>query len=134
MVVEVIRIGNLLGNNKIMVKRKGDAVYMHYLDILRKNLDCSYIKCDEEMIKPSSSDCIWFSKKGHTNVKGDIERLPSEGDDIEIDHKMDIGTAIWRSGTIHRVIEDRIIVCDSSVYVLHSTEHWREKALSEIGI
>ena len=131
--VEILKIGSIIpteGRDTIMVVYNGGPIFDHYVSILKEKCgdEYKYLKTDQSIVGTPSNRPDRFSRfdKPSDTLKGIQNANPVVGQSY--------GIGSWYTSTVHKIIDDDILLTRNSVYAIHNVEKIRDKKLNDLGI
>ena len=138
--VEILKIGSIIprvvgdkinaDSETIMVVSDGGPLFDHYVVILKEKCGdkYKYLKTDQSIVGTPDIRPDRFSKfdKKYNTLKGIQNDNPVVGQSY--------GIGSWYTSTVHKIIDDDILLTRNSVYAIHNVEKIRDKKLNDLGI
>lgn len=138
--VEILKIGSIIprvigdkinaDSETIMVVFNGGPLFDHYVAILKEKCGdkYKYLKTDQSIVGTPDIRPDRFSKfdKKSNTLKGIQNADPVVGQSY--------GIGSWYTSTVHKIIDDDILLTRNSVYAIHNVEKIRDKKLNDLGI
>jgi hypothetical protein len=144
--VEILKIGSIIPRvvggkinpcydeytdaETIMVVFNGGPLFDHYVVILKEKCGdkYKYLKTHQSIVGTPDIRPDRFSKldKKSNTLKG------IQNDDPVVGQSYGIGS--WYTSTVHKIIDDDILLTRNSVYAIHNVEKIRDKKLNDLGI
>jgi hypothetical protein len=127
--VEILKIGSIILRT-IMVVSDGGPLFDHYISILKEKCgnEYKYLKTNQSIVGTPDTRSDRFSKfdKQSDTLKGVQNADPVVGQSY--------GIGSWYTSTVHKIIDDDILLTRNSVYAIHNVEKIRDKILNDLGI
>lgn len=131
--VEILKIGSILPSIKegdkstIMVVLNGGTIFDHYVSILKEKCgdEYKYLRTDKSIVGTPDNRLDRFDKPSDT-IKGIQNDEPQIGTSFGLGH--------WHTSTVHKIIDEDILITRNSVYAIHNPAKIRDKKLNDLGI
>lgn len=134
--IEILKLGDIIprvSDGKISDKKMitivfdGGHIFDHHISILKERCkdDYHFMKTSKNIV----GGPLGYKINADRRLIGNICKDPIVGNQLEI---CDGVKKIWHSAVIERIVEENIIITNTSIYAIHDQSEIREKILNQI--